>query len=92
MTARSARLATLDDIPELVRVINLAYRVEADMFHGVRTSEPDVRERLGRPNATFLALDDDAAWRGRLGRLHGRVNAGAERHETDRRQVVASSH
>ena len=42
-------------------MINLAYRVEADMFHGERTSEPDVRERLGRANATFLAIDDDAA-------------------------------
>ena len=58
---RSARLATLDDVLEIVRVINLAYRVEAEMFHGDRTSEYDVRERLGRENARFLVLDDDAA-------------------------------
>lgn len=55
------RTATVADVPELVRVINLAYRVEAEMFHGNRTSELDVRERLGRPNATFLAIDDDSA-------------------------------
>lgn len=61
VTPRAARIATLADVPELVRVINLAYRVEADMFHGARTSTQDVRERLARPNATFLALDDDAA-------------------------------
>ena len=54
-----ARVATLDDVSELVRVINLAYCVEAEMFHGDRTSELDVRERLTRPNAACLALDDD---------------------------------
>jgi len=55
----TARIATPDDVAELVRVINLAYTVEAEMFHGERTSEPDVHDRLGRPNAAFLAIDDD---------------------------------
>ena len=72
VTARTARIATDADVPELARVINLAYHVEAEMFHGQRTNEADVRERLGRPNATFLVLDDDTA-DGRPGRLVGAV-------------------
>jgi GNAT superfamily N-acetyltransferase len=56
-----ARRATLTDVPELVRVINLAYRVEAEMFHGERTSDADVRDRLARPNAVFLVIPDDVA-------------------------------
>ena len=54
-----ARLATPDDVPELVRVINLAYVVEADMFFGQRTNDADVRERLSRENATFLVIDGE---------------------------------
>jgi ribosomal protein S18 acetylase RimI-like enzyme len=54
-----ARRATLADVTELVRVINLAYRVEADMFHGERTSDADVRERIARPNAAFLVVAPD---------------------------------
>jgi GNAT superfamily N-acetyltransferase len=61
VTPRSARTATDADVSEIARVINLAYCVEAEMFHGQRTSEPDVRERLARPNATFLVLEDDTA-------------------------------
>ncbi len=64
MTHRSAlmpaRVATAADVAEVVRVTNLAYQVEATMFHGERTSEADVRDRLARPNAVFLVLDDDA--------------------------------
>ena len=52
------RPATVSDVTELVRVTNLAYLVEAEMFHGTRTSESDVRERLARPNATFLVVSD----------------------------------
>jgi ribosomal protein S18 acetylase RimI-like enzyme len=55
------RPATLADAAELVRVINLAYLVEAEIFHGTRTTEADVRERLARPNATFLAVRADGA-------------------------------
>ena len=72
MSTRFVRLATLDDVPELVRVINLAYHVEADMFHGLRTSDADVLERLNRSNATFLAIDDDAV-DAPPGRLKGAV-------------------
>ena len=53
-----ARPATLADVTELVRVINLAYVVEAEMFVGQRTSEADVR---------MLAVDPTHQGRG-LGR------------------------
>jgi len=55
------RPATLADVDALVRVINLAYLVEADMFHGTRTTDADVHDRLARPNALFLVAHDDAA-------------------------------
>src|SRR5574338_805999 len=51
------RLATLDDVPELVRVINCAYAVEAHVFVDARTNDADVRDRLARPNACFLVID-----------------------------------
>jgi ribosomal protein S18 acetylase RimI-like enzyme len=56
-----ARPATLADTAELVRIVNLAYVVEAEIFHGDRTSEPDVRARIATPNAAFLVIPDDAA-------------------------------
>jgi hypothetical protein len=68
------RLATLDDVPELVRVINRAYEVEAGMFVDKRTHDADVRERLARPNACILVVDDDGS--------NGRVLAGAVYVET----------
>jgi len=55
-----ARPATLADITELVRIVNLAYVVEAEIFRSDRTSEPDVRGRLAMPNAAFLVIPDDA--------------------------------
>jgi|KBSSwiStaDraftv2_1062776.scaffolds.fasta_scaffold618806_2 ribosomal protein S18 acetylase RimI-like enzyme len=55
------RPATLADVDALVRVINLAYLVEADMFHGTRTTDADVHDRLAQPNALFLVAHDDAA-------------------------------
>ena len=62
------RLATVNDIPALARVINRAYVVEAHLFHGDRTDEAEVRERLERPNACFLviAAADGAAGVGAL--------------------------
>ena len=54
------RPATLADVTELVRVINIAYLVEAEMFHGTRTTDADIRERLGKPNATFLVVPGDS--------------------------------
>ncbi|HUQ82686.1 MAG TPA: GNAT family N-acetyltransferase [Gemmatimonadaceae bacterium] len=54
------RPATLTDVTELVRVINLAYVVEAEMFHGTRTTDADVRARLAVPNARFFVIPADA--------------------------------
>jgi len=51
------RLAAIDDVPALVRVINRAYVVEAHLFHGDRTDEAEVRERLESPNGCFLVID-----------------------------------
>ena len=53
------RIAAPADAAEIVRVVNLAYLVEAEMFHGERTTLTDVRERLGRPHAAFLVIDAD---------------------------------
>lgn len=52
------RVATEADIPELVRVINLAYRVEDFFIDGDRTDADDVRARMVRPGAEFLVVDD----------------------------------
>jgi ribosomal protein S18 acetylase RimI-like enzyme len=52
------RPATTTDIAALVRVINRAYLVEAHIFHGDRTNEAEVRERVEQPNACFLVIDD----------------------------------
>ena len=54
----AVRPATTADLPALVRVINRAYVVEAHIFEGDRTNEADVLERLERPNAGFLVIDD----------------------------------
>jgi ribosomal protein S18 acetylase RimI-like enzyme len=56
-----ARPATLADTAELVRIVNLAYAVEAEIFRDDRTSEPDVRARIVMPNAAFLVIPDDTA-------------------------------
>ena len=45
------------DAPALVRVINLAYRVEDFFVAGDRTDEADVRRRMAKPHAAFLVLD-----------------------------------
>ena len=55
------RRATPTDVAELVRVINLAYQVEVTMFHGERTSETEVLDRVGGPNAAFLVVDAPTA-------------------------------
>jgi ribosomal protein S18 acetylase RimI-like enzyme len=51
------RVATMHDVPELVRVINLAYRVEDFFIDGDRTNAIDVRERLDKPAGSFLVID-----------------------------------
>ena len=51
------RYATLNDIPELVRIINSAYRVEDFFVDGDRTSADDVKDRLQTPDACFIVID-----------------------------------
>ena len=51
------RVAVPQDVPELVRVINLAYRVEDFFVNGDRTNDADVRDRMAKPNAAFLVLE-----------------------------------
>ena len=61
------RSAAPPDVAELVRVINLAYRVEDFFITGNRTNESDVRARLAKANAGFLVVEDPP------GRLSGAV-------------------
>lgn len=55
----NTRYATSKDIPELVRVINLAYRVEEFFIDGSRTNAADVKSRLETPGACFIVVDAD---------------------------------
>jgi GNAT superfamily N-acetyltransferase len=57
----TVRLATPEDIPELVRVINAAYVVEEFFLAGRRTSEREAREKLALPGSDFLVIDGRAA-------------------------------
>jgi predicted N-acetyltransferase YhbS len=67
--AMTTRYATPEDIPALVRVINLAYRVEDFFVKGDRTSTNEITTMLAEPNAEFVVIDTDdpaelaaAAW------------------------------
>ncbi len=53
------RYATSKDIPELVRVINLAYRVEDFFIDGDRTNAADVQARMEAPESCFIVVDSD---------------------------------
>jgi ribosomal protein S18 acetylase RimI-like enzyme len=53
----NTRYATSDDISELVRVINLAYRVEDFFIDGDRTNTKDVQSRLVAAGACFIVVD-----------------------------------
>lgn len=55
----SPREATVADVPEVVRVVNLAYRVEDFFIDGDRTDAADVGARIARSDAGFLVLDGD---------------------------------
>ncbi len=56
-TGPVVRPATLTDLSELVRVINVAYRVEAFFLHGERIDEAGVRSRFGQPHGLFLVVE-----------------------------------
>ncbi|MGK2963370.1 MAG: N-acetyltransferase family protein [Gemmatimonadaceae bacterium] len=55
------RIGTAADIPELVRVINAAYRVEDFFIDGDRTSAEDVAARIKAPGACFLVIDGEVS-------------------------------
>ncbi len=55
------RAATPDDAPELVRLINLAYRVEDFFVRGDRVNLEGVLERMHRPGGKFLVVEDEAS-------------------------------
>jgi ribosomal protein S18 acetylase RimI-like enzyme len=52
----SIRPAWPDDLPEIVRVTNLAYEVEAFCLRGARTDEADVEARMGE--GLFLVCEE----------------------------------
>lgn len=62
------RKAGPSDVPELVRLINAAYRVEDFFIDGDRVDAGDVRAHMTEPGAVFLVVDGDA------GRLAGCVH------------------
>ncbi|HEY4956108.1 MAG TPA: GNAT family N-acetyltransferase [Gemmatimonadaceae bacterium] len=53
------RYATSDDIPEIVRIINSAFRVEDFFVKGDRTNERDIALRMADPDVRFLVIDAD---------------------------------
>lgn len=52
-----ARWATVDDVPEIVRVVNAAYRVEEFFIRGPRTDGGEIQARLVTAGAGFLVVD-----------------------------------
>lgn len=67
------RYAVEADVPELVRVINRAYRVEDFFKRGDRTEASDMRQRLG--DGAIIVIDDSEDEGGLIGvvcvDLHG---------------------
>jgi GNAT superfamily N-acetyltransferase len=53
------RVASIDDVPALVRVINDAYRVEDFFVVGDRTAEAEIRAKIVDARGCFLAADGD---------------------------------
>lgn len=51
------RIATVDDIPLLVDLINRAYVAEAEFVRGLRTDRLDLHEKIATPNTWFLVID-----------------------------------
>ena len=57
------RVASASDVPEVVRVINLAYRVEDFFVNGDRTHEAEIRDRMSLPGSTILVIDSEETGR-----------------------------
>lgn len=53
----TVREATREDIPELVRIINAAFRVEDFFVNGDRTNRVDIAKRMSDPAVRFLVVD-----------------------------------
>jgi N-acetylglutamate synthase-like GNAT family acetyltransferase len=53
----TVREATSKDIPELVRIINAAFRVEDFFVNGDRTNRVDIAKRLSDPAVRVLVVD-----------------------------------
>jgi GNAT superfamily N-acetyltransferase len=60
MIAPRPRRAGPDDIDDIVRVVNRAYRVEDFFVTGDRTDPRDITERMSNPHACFLVIDDSS--------------------------------
>jgi GNAT superfamily N-acetyltransferase len=58
------RVAGDTDVPALVDLINRAYRVEDFFAYGDRTSDAEVRARIGRPGGAFLMIEDEGGLAG----------------------------
>lgn len=59
-TQPTARVATLDDIPALVELINRAYVAEAEIVQGLRTDRLDLHDKISTANTWFLVIDAPA--------------------------------
>jgi GNAT superfamily N-acetyltransferase len=57
ISGMAPRLATPADVPEIVRVVNAAYRVESFFITGDRTTAVDVAARVAAPQSAFLVFD-----------------------------------
>lgn len=53
----SSRDATPDDVDEIVRVINLAYRVEDFFVNGDRTNRPEIEAWMGEPGNSIIVVE-----------------------------------
>jgi GNAT superfamily N-acetyltransferase len=51
------RYATTEDIPEIVRIINAAFRVEDFFIDGDRTNEAEIAARMAELDVRFLVVD-----------------------------------
>ena len=54
----TVRTGAPSDIPEIVRVINAAYRVEDFFVRGNRTDENDIRARMAAAGNSFIVIEE----------------------------------
>lgn len=58
----NTRIATAQDVPQLVELINRAYVAEAEFVRGPRTDRLEIEEKIATPNLWFIVFvaDDDS--------------------------------